>query len=81
MKRTYCTLNDCEMQHNAEVGLFTKPSFHEFQWQHTSVATGGQTANMRTCPQIVKNHRQNLDILCGLWHFIRGSDGFVKGLV
>ena len=27
MRRTYCTLNDCEMQHNAEVGLFTKPSF------------------------------------------------------
>jgi hypothetical protein len=22
MKRTYSTLNDCEMQHNAEVGLF-----------------------------------------------------------
>ncbi|OQY09897.1 MAG: hypothetical protein B6I30_09185 [Desulfobacteraceae bacterium 4572_187] len=26
MRRTYRTLNDCEMQHNAEVGLFTKPS-------------------------------------------------------
>jgi hypothetical protein len=26
MKRTYRTLNDYEMQHNAEVGLFTKPS-------------------------------------------------------
>ncbi len=28
MKRTYSTLNDCEMQHNAEVGLFTRPSFY-----------------------------------------------------
>jgi len=26
MKRTCRTLNDYEMQHNAEVGLFTKPS-------------------------------------------------------
>ncbi|MBT8372489.1 MAG: hypothetical protein KJO34_16095, partial [Deltaproteobacteria bacterium] len=26
MKRTYRTLNGCEMQYNAEVGLFTKPS-------------------------------------------------------
>jgi len=26
VRRTYRTLNDCEMQHNAEVGLFTKPS-------------------------------------------------------
>jgi len=26
MRRTYRTFNDCEMQHNAEVGLFTKPS-------------------------------------------------------
>ena len=26
MRRTCCTLNDGEMQHNAEVGLFTKPS-------------------------------------------------------
>jgi len=26
MRRTYRTLNDCGMQHNAEVGLFTKPS-------------------------------------------------------
>ena len=26
MRRTYRTLNDCEMQHNAEVGLFTRPS-------------------------------------------------------
>ena len=26
MRRTYGTLNDCEMQHNAEVGLFTQPS-------------------------------------------------------
>jgi len=26
MRRTYRTLNDCEMQHNAKVGLFTKPS-------------------------------------------------------
>ncbi len=26
MRRTYCTLNDYEMQHNAEVGLITKPS-------------------------------------------------------
>jgi hypothetical protein len=26
MRRTFRTLNDCEMQHNAEVGLFTKPS-------------------------------------------------------
>jgi len=27
MRRTYRTLNDCEMQHNAEVGLFTRPSY------------------------------------------------------
>ena len=26
MRRTFRTLNDCEMQYNAEVGLFTKPS-------------------------------------------------------
>jgi hypothetical protein len=26
MRRTCCTLNDGEMQHNAEDGLFTKPS-------------------------------------------------------
>jgi len=26
MRRTYRTLNDCEMRNNAEVGLFTKPS-------------------------------------------------------
>ncbi len=26
MRRTYRTSNDCEMQRNAEVGLFTKPS-------------------------------------------------------
>ena len=26
MRRTCRTLNDCKMQHNAEVGLFTKPS-------------------------------------------------------
>jgi len=26
MRRTYHTLNNCEMQHNAEVGLFTRPS-------------------------------------------------------
>jgi hypothetical protein len=26
MRRTYRPLNDCEMQHNAGVGLFTRPS-------------------------------------------------------
>jgi hypothetical protein len=26
MRRTVRTLNDCKMQHNAEVGLFTKSS-------------------------------------------------------
>jgi len=26
MRRTFRTLNDYEMQHNVEVGLFTKPS-------------------------------------------------------
>ena len=26
MRRTYCTLNDGQMQHNAEIGIFTKPS-------------------------------------------------------
>ena len=26
VRRTYRTLNDYEMQHNAEVGLFTRPS-------------------------------------------------------
>jgi hypothetical protein len=26
MRRTFRTLNDYEMQHNEEVGLFTKPS-------------------------------------------------------
>jgi len=30
MRRTFRTLNDCEMQHNAEVGLFTKPSIVEY---------------------------------------------------
>jgi hypothetical protein len=34
MRRTYRTLNDCEMQHNAEVGLFTRPSQLE-QKNHT----------------------------------------------
>jgi len=29
MRRTYRTLNDCKMQHNAEVGLFTRPSYLE----------------------------------------------------
>ena len=29
MRRTYRTLNGCEMQCNAEVGLFTKPSNFE----------------------------------------------------
>ncbi|MBW2089054.1 MAG: hypothetical protein JRI37_08725 [Deltaproteobacteria bacterium] len=28
MRRTFRTLNDYEMQHNAEVGLFTKPSMN-----------------------------------------------------
>jgi len=27
MRRTNGTLNDYEMQHNTEVGLFTKPSY------------------------------------------------------
>ena len=31
MRRTYRTLNDYEMQHNAEVGLFTKASIFKFQ--------------------------------------------------
>ena len=26
MRRTCSTLNDCEMQHNAEVGFFMRPS-------------------------------------------------------
>jgi hypothetical protein len=26
MRSSYRTFNDCEMQHNAEVGLFTRPS-------------------------------------------------------
>jgi len=26
MRRTFRTLNDCEMKHNTEVGLFTRPS-------------------------------------------------------
>ena len=26
MRRTYCTLNDYEMQYNTEVGLFSRPS-------------------------------------------------------
>ena len=30
MKRTYRTLNDYEMQHNAEVGLYTGPSIFTF---------------------------------------------------
>jgi hypothetical protein len=34
MRRTYCTLNDCKMQHNAEVGLFTKPSPLIQQFSH-----------------------------------------------
>ena len=31
MRRTFRTLDDYEMQHNAEVGLFTKPSGFRFQ--------------------------------------------------
>ena len=31
MKCTYGTLNDYEMQHNAGVGLFTKPSIQLFE--------------------------------------------------
>jgi hypothetical protein len=30
MMRTFRTLNDYEMQHNEEVGLFTKPSLFIF---------------------------------------------------
>ena len=30
MRRTFRTLNDCEMQHNEEVGLFTRPSLFIF---------------------------------------------------
>jgi len=30
MRRTFRTLNDYEMQHNEEVGLFTKPSLFIF---------------------------------------------------
>ena len=33
MRRTYRTLNGYEMQHNAEVGLFTKPSNLQFTKQ------------------------------------------------
>jgi hypothetical protein len=46
MRRTFRTLNDCEMQHNAEVGLFTKPSinksFHSsvFMLSHPSFLPG-----------------------------------------
>ena len=36
MRRTYRTLNDCEMQHNAEVGLFTRPSIFETLALNTS---------------------------------------------
>ncbi len=32
MRRTYCTLNDSEMQHNVEVGLFTKSSIFKHQF-------------------------------------------------
>jgi len=33
MRSTYRALNDCGMQHNEKVGLFTKPSylFHKFK--------------------------------------------------
>jgi len=34
MRRTYRTLNDYEMQRNAEVGLFTRPS----RIDHLSIA-------------------------------------------
>ncbi len=33
MRRTYCTLNVCGMQHNAEVGLFKEPSKFDFQFR------------------------------------------------
>ena len=38
MRRTYRTLNDYEMQHNAEVGLFTESSIlSNKEYNHTSI--------------------------------------------
>jgi len=37
MRRTNGTLNDYEMQHNTEVGLFTKPSYFH-RHNHTKIA-------------------------------------------
>jgi hypothetical protein len=37
MRRTYCTLNGCEMKHNAEVGLFTEPSYLTFNFDLSKV--------------------------------------------
>jgi hypothetical protein len=37
MRRTFRTLNGYEMQHNAEVGLFTKPSLFCYKAFHKHI--------------------------------------------
>jgi thiamine transport system substrate-binding protein len=46
MRRTDCTLNDCDMQHNAEVVFFTKSSFLTTGINKT--LAGGNMWNLRT---------------------------------
>ena len=53
MRRTFRTLNDYEMQHNAEVGLFTKPSilfhFHRI-WRCARTAFHCDPCNLVSFP-------------------------------
>jgi hypothetical protein len=53
MRRTNCTLNDCEMQRNAEVGLFTEPFLLEVSQQGVQI---GQ--RVRRTAGDIQIHRQ-----------------------
>ena len=52
MRRTYRTLNGCEMQCNAEVGLFTKPSIFNLQYSLLLARLFAQSTKIE--PQIKK---------------------------
>ena len=57
MRRTFRTLNDCEMQHNAEVGLFTKPS----SFSRFSRDTPRRYAAPKSNASLLQNHIKTLD--------------------
>ncbi len=62
MRRTYRTLNDYEMQHNAEVGLFTKPSYFLLQSHgiartfHNADAAPLTVIKIDLPPRVFENH-------------------------